>query len=65
LEPAKRDVPKALALHAEFDALFRMNSNDDFPWPGAVIVIDIEHPPAEAARLVADRFDLLPPTLAG
>ncbi len=61
LKPAKRDVQRAVALHAEFDALFKMNSDGDFPWPQTHLVIDTEcHEPIEAARLIAERFDIPP-----
>jgi len=57
LKPSKRDVERARALHTEVDSKYRMNSNNDFPYPGSHLVVDTErHSPAEAARLVAQYF---------
>jgi cytidylate kinase len=57
LKPAKRDVERARALHAEYDGKYQMNSNNDFPYPDSHLIVDTErHTPAEAARLVAQHF---------
>jgi hypothetical protein len=57
LKPAKRDVERAKTLHAEYDGKYRMNSNNDFPYPDSHLIVDTErHTPAEAARLVAQYF---------
>jgi hypothetical protein len=57
LKPAKRDVERARALHSEVDSKYRMNSNNDFPYPDSHLIVDTErHSPAEAARLIAQYF---------
>jgi hypothetical protein len=57
LKPAKRDVEGARALHTEVDSKYRMNSNNDFPYPDSHLIVDTErHSPAEAARVIAQYF---------
>jgi len=57
LKPTKRDVERARALHAELDGKYRMNSQQDFPYPSRHLVLDTERQePPQSARLVARHF---------
>lgn len=57
LKPAKHDVERSKAFHAEVDARYRMNSVNDFPYPRNHIVIDSEvQSPAEAAEFLVRHF---------
>lgn len=57
LKPAKHDVERARALHAQVDSMHRMNSNGDFPYPDQHLVIETEdQPPAESALMIARHF---------
>jgi len=57
LKPTKHDVERARALHAELEGKYRMNSEQDFPYPSRHLIIDTEsHPPARSAHLVARHF---------
>lgn len=57
LKPAKRDVERARALHAEADARYQLNSNGAFPYPERYLLLDTERqPPDESALLVARHF---------
>jgi hypothetical protein len=57
LKPSKRDVPTARALHAQLDKKYKMNSNEDFPYPDAHLVVDSErYSPQEAARVIIQHF---------
>lgn len=59
LKPAKRDVERARAMLAVYDGKYRMNSNNDFPYPDSHLIVDTErHSPAESALLVARHFGL-------
>jgi hypothetical protein len=60
LKPAKRDVERARAYHAEIDARHTMNSAGDFPYAANHLIIDTETvTPNQAAARIKDRF-LLP-----
>jgi hypothetical protein len=57
LKPSKQDVARARGLHAELDGKYRMNSEQDFPYPSRHLIVDTEsHPPVRAAHLVAEHF---------
>ena len=57
LKPAKHDVERSKAFHAEADSQYRMNSNNDFPYPCNHVVIDSEaQSPVEAAELIVRHF---------
>jgi hypothetical protein len=57
LKPSKQDVSRARALHAQVDQQYRMNSNNDFPYPARHMLIDTEsQSPAQSARILALHF---------
>ena len=59
LKPAKRNVERARAYHAEIDARHTMNSDGDFPYPASHLIIDTETiSPDEAAEKIASHFSL-------
>lgn len=59
LKPTHRDVQKARSMHAELDAKYRMNSNDDFPYPERHLVVDTERQsPHESAAIIQKHLGL-------
>lgn len=59
LKPAKRDVERARAFHAEIDARHTMNSSGNFPYADSHLIIDTEVlAPDEAALRIARHFAL-------
>ena len=58
-KPAKRNIERARAYHAEIDARHRMNSAGDFPYPAKHLLVDTEvQPPDQSATIIARAFGL-------
>jgi hypothetical protein len=57
LKPSKHNVEFAKSLHIGLDSQYRMNSNNDFPYPTRHLIVDTEkQSPSESAALICERF---------
>jgi hypothetical protein len=57
-KPSKRNVEESRARLLELEALYRMNSNGDFPFPDHLRIDNTLLEPAEVAARIAGHFSL-------